>query len=220
MSIVSSGSLPCGLSCGLAPPSGAVWPGTGSPKGGFAATASLAVAVDPGDTLGLLMEIGALGSHDVGTVRRTREALAPAYDRASDLKDWEQAHTIGVLREALRPGRCGPAQGVPTEIPLAALPWRWPPSPVLRTVSVLAADRGRSSPTISPSQNGGSGSGSCSLTCLVAPSPNPPRPMALTMQPAPAAKPPAAKPSPASTPTGAHPAPIPKEGETNHECHV
>jgi hypothetical protein len=47
------------------------------------------------------MEIGALGSPDVGIVRRTREALIPAYDRASDQKDWEQAHTISVLREAL-----------------------------------------------------------------------------------------------------------------------
>ena len=62
---------------------------------------AFALAVDPGDTLGLLMEIGALGSPDVGIVRRTREALIPAYDRASDLKDWDQTHTIGVLREAL-----------------------------------------------------------------------------------------------------------------------
>lgn len=62
---------------------------------------AFALAVDPDDTLGLLMEIGALGSPDVGIVRRTREALVPAYDRASDLKDWEQAHTIGVLRDAL-----------------------------------------------------------------------------------------------------------------------
>jgi hypothetical protein len=78
---------------------------------------AFALAIDPGDTLGLLMEIGALGSPDpsaslpsaslgtgrtsIGIVRRTREALVPAYDRASDLKDWEQAHTIGVLREAL-----------------------------------------------------------------------------------------------------------------------
>jgi hypothetical protein len=62
---------------------------------------AFALTVDPGDTLGLLMEIGALGSPDIGIVRRTREALVPAYDRASDLKDWEQAHTIGVLREAL-----------------------------------------------------------------------------------------------------------------------
>ena len=62
---------------------------------------AFALAVDPGDTLGLLMEIGALGSPDVGIVRRTREALIPAYDRAGDQKDWEQTHTISVLREAL-----------------------------------------------------------------------------------------------------------------------
>ena len=62
---------------------------------------AFALAVDPGDTLGLLMEIGALGSPDIGIVRRTREALMPAHDRASDLKDWELAHTIGALREAL-----------------------------------------------------------------------------------------------------------------------
>ena len=62
---------------------------------------AFALTVDPGDTLGLLMEIGALGSPDVGIVRCTREALIPAYDRASDLKNWDQAHTIGVLREAL-----------------------------------------------------------------------------------------------------------------------
>ena len=109
MSIVSSGPLPCGLSCGLAPPSGAVWPlcratgqaGTGSTDGDPARGASLAVAVNPGDTYGLLMEIGALGSPDIGIMRRTREALVPADGRASDVKDWEQAHTIGVLREAL-----------------------------------------------------------------------------------------------------------------------
>ena len=62
---------------------------------------AFALAVDPGDTLGLLMDIGALGSPDISIVRRTREALIPAYDRASDQKEWEQAHTIGVLREAL-----------------------------------------------------------------------------------------------------------------------
>jgi hypothetical protein len=69
---------------------------------------AFALAVDPGDTLGLLIEIGALGSPDIGIVRRTRKALIPAYDRASDRplpagngKDWEQAHTISVLREAL-----------------------------------------------------------------------------------------------------------------------
>jgi hypothetical protein len=60
-----------------------------------------ALAVDPGDTLSLLLEIGALGSKDLSLVRRTREALDPAYDRASDLKDWDQTHTISVLREAL-----------------------------------------------------------------------------------------------------------------------
>jgi hypothetical protein len=62
---------------------------------------AFALAADPGDTLGLLMEIGALGSPDVGIVRRTCEALIPAYDRASDLKDWDQTHAISVLREAL-----------------------------------------------------------------------------------------------------------------------
>jgi hypothetical protein len=70
---------------------------------------AFALTVDPGDTLGLLMEIGGLSSPDpsaslrtsVGVVRRTREALIPAYDRASDQKDWEQAHTIGVLRDSL-----------------------------------------------------------------------------------------------------------------------
>jgi hypothetical protein len=62
---------------------------------------AFALAVEPGDTLGLLMEIGALGSRDVGIVRRTREALVPAYDRASERKDWDHAHTISVLREAL-----------------------------------------------------------------------------------------------------------------------
>ena len=62
---------------------------------------AFALTVDPDDTLALLMEIGALGSPDLAIVRRTREALVAAYDRASDLKDWEQTHTISVLREAL-----------------------------------------------------------------------------------------------------------------------
>ena len=47
------------------------------------------------------MEIGALGSPDVGIARRTREVLIPACDRASDLKGWNQTHTILVLREEL-----------------------------------------------------------------------------------------------------------------------
>ncbi|HNS49860.1 MAG TPA: hypothetical protein PKO09_01625 [Anaerolineae bacterium] len=62
---------------------------------------AFALVVDPGDTLALLMEVGALSSADLAIVRRTREALIPAYDRASDLKDWDQAHAISVLREAL-----------------------------------------------------------------------------------------------------------------------
>ena len=52
---------------------------------------AFALAVDPADTLGLLMEISALGSPElstslwtgVGVVRRTRKALIPAYDRPS-----------------------------------------------------------------------------------------------------------------------------------------
>ncbi|MBN1810315.1 MAG: hypothetical protein JXA14_00610, partial [Anaerolineae bacterium] len=62
---------------------------------------ALALAVDPGDTLTLLLEIGALQNQDLSIVRRTREALDPAYDHASDRKDWEQAHTVGVLQQAL-----------------------------------------------------------------------------------------------------------------------
>jgi len=62
---------------------------------------AFALAVDPGEDLGLLVEIGALSSPDIGIVRRTREALALAYDRASDLKDWDQAHTISILRDVL-----------------------------------------------------------------------------------------------------------------------
>ncbi|MBN1173420.1 MAG: hypothetical protein JXA67_14710, partial [Micromonosporaceae bacterium] len=60
-----------------------------------------ALAVDPGDTLALLLEIGALQNQDLSIVRRTREALGPAYDRASDRKDWEQTHTVGILQQAL-----------------------------------------------------------------------------------------------------------------------
>ena len=62
---------------------------------------ALALAVDPGDTLTLLLEIGALQNQDLSIVRRTREALGPAYDRASDGKDWSQAHAVGVLQQAL-----------------------------------------------------------------------------------------------------------------------
>ena len=62
---------------------------------------AFALVVDPGDTLAVLIEIGALSSADLAIVRRTREALIPAYDRASDLKNWDQTHAIAVLREAL-----------------------------------------------------------------------------------------------------------------------
>ena len=74
---------------------------------------AFALAVDPGDTLGLLMEIGALGSPDRSASLRLartgrssascaeRARPSSAYDRASDQKDWEQAHTSCVLREAL-----------------------------------------------------------------------------------------------------------------------
>jgi hypothetical protein len=62
---------------------------------------AFALTVDPGDVLALLMEIGALGVRDTIIVRRTREALIPAYDLASEREDWDQTHTISVLREAL-----------------------------------------------------------------------------------------------------------------------
>jgi hypothetical protein len=62
---------------------------------------AFALAVDPGDAFGLLMEIGALAGPDTAIVRRTRGALVLAYDQASDLQDWEQVHTVSVLREAL-----------------------------------------------------------------------------------------------------------------------
>ncbi|MCL7451688.1 MAG: hypothetical protein M8467_01430 [Anaerolineae bacterium] len=62
---------------------------------------SFALAGNAGDTLGLLFELSALESRGPLLVRRTREALDPVYDRASDFKDWDQTHTISVLREAL-----------------------------------------------------------------------------------------------------------------------
>ena len=100
---------------------------------------AIAVAVDPGDTLSLLMEIGALGSSDspallrtsIGLVRRTREALVAAYDRASDLKDWDQAHTISVLREAL-------AQSDPVAYlayAVQGMQWTTPPASAASAVS-------------------------------------------------------------------------------------
>lgn len=62
---------------------------------------ALAVVVDLADTFTLLLEIDAFQNQDLAIVRHTREALTQAYDRASDLKDWDQTHTISVLREAL-----------------------------------------------------------------------------------------------------------------------
>lgn len=62
---------------------------------------AFALAVGPGDALSLLLEIGAVGNRDLAIVRRVREALDPAYDWASERKDWEQAHTVSVLREVL-----------------------------------------------------------------------------------------------------------------------
>jgi len=62
---------------------------------------AFALAVDPGDTLSLLLEVGALDRRDLAIVRRTREAIGPAYDRASDRKDWEQTHAVGILQQAL-----------------------------------------------------------------------------------------------------------------------
>jgi len=62
---------------------------------------AFALAVDPGDTLSLLLEVGALSNQHLAIVRRTREALEPAYDRAGERKDWDQTHAVSVLREAL-----------------------------------------------------------------------------------------------------------------------
>jgi len=94
---------------------------------------AFALAIDPGDTLSLLLEIGALGSRDLSLVRRTREALIPAYDRASDVKDWDQTHTISVLRErwpnrTLRPTwpTASATTGKPrTRPPNTPKPWPW-----------------------------------------------------------------------------------------------
>jgi len=75
---------------------------------------AFALAVDPGDTLSLLMEIGALGGSDptvslgrcIGIVRCTREALVPAYDRGQRPQRLDQTHTISLLREALTQPDC------------------------------------------------------------------------------------------------------------------
>jgi hypothetical protein len=63
--------------------------------------AALALAVEPADTISLLMEIGALKDRDLGIVRRVREALEPAYRLAGERSDWDLSHTISVLTIAL-----------------------------------------------------------------------------------------------------------------------
>ena len=63
--------------------------------------AALALAVEPADTTSLLMEIGALKDKDLAIVRRVREALDPAYNLASERKDWDLAHTISILTTSL-----------------------------------------------------------------------------------------------------------------------
>jgi len=63
--------------------------------------AALVLAVGPADTLSFLLEVGALRVQDLTVVRILHEALLPAYYRASDARDNDQAHVASVLREAL-----------------------------------------------------------------------------------------------------------------------
>jgi len=62
---------------------------------------AFALSVDPGDTLSLLLEIGALSSKDLSFVRRTREALEPAHELATERRDWDLVHATSVLSTAL-----------------------------------------------------------------------------------------------------------------------
>jgi len=62
---------------------------------------ALALAVEPVDTLALLMEIGALSSRDMAPVRRIRESLEAVYNAVSDAKDWEAVNVVSVLINAL-----------------------------------------------------------------------------------------------------------------------
>jgi hypothetical protein len=62
---------------------------------------AFALAVDPGDALSLLLEIGALSSKDLSFVRRTREALEPAHEMATERRDWDLVHATSVLSNAL-----------------------------------------------------------------------------------------------------------------------
>ena len=62
---------------------------------------ALVLAVDRGNSLNFLLEIGALSSRDLGLVRRVREALEPAYELASERQDWDLVHAAGILLAAL-----------------------------------------------------------------------------------------------------------------------
>jgi hypothetical protein len=62
---------------------------------------AIAKAVDPGDSLSLLKGIGAVTRPDMAVVRHTRQTLASAHDRASDLSVLDQTHTIAVLLDTL-----------------------------------------------------------------------------------------------------------------------
>lgn len=62
---------------------------------------ALALAVEPADTLALLMEIGALSNRDMAPVRKIREALYPTYAEASKARADEAANVLGVLMHAL-----------------------------------------------------------------------------------------------------------------------
>jgi hypothetical protein len=134
---------------------------------------AFALVVDPGDTLSLLLEIGALGSKDLSLVRHTREALEPAYGHASDRQDWDQTHTISVLQQAL---------GQPDSA--AYLAYYTKELRQAHTVEEFAralAVVGCAADTFTSSYpSGGSGSGSCSAkrSCQATPCPNPrpPRP--------------------------------------------
>lgn len=62
---------------------------------------ALALAVEPADTLALLLEIGALSNRDLAPVRRIRESLEAVYNAVSDARDWEAVNVAGVLINAL-----------------------------------------------------------------------------------------------------------------------
>jgi hypothetical protein len=144
-----------------------------------------ALVIDPGTPSACCSKSAPLGSRDLSLVRRTREALDLAYDRASNMKDWDQAHSISALREALAQadsaaylayrGR-GAANRPGTQPPSTPKPS--PSSAVQPTPWHSTAGCGRSSRMASPWPSGGSGSGSCSLAyrAMSCPSPGSHRP--------------------------------------------